>query len=243
MSARSPRPSPILWVLLGLIAVVVVILALNHSAGTSFGLDNADFAQVASLVAILAFLAAGLLGRQLGVGQILRSTLTWAVIILVLAGLYASRDQLTGFAGRMLGALAPGLPISGRLTGDVNPDSVAIIRAGDGHFAVRADIDKAAVTLLLDTGASFLTLTQDDAWKVGINPDRLAYTVPIRTANGPMTAAAVTLDTVSIGSIERNRVRALVAPPDSLEQSLLGMSFLDTLNGYTISGDRLVLSP
>ena len=35
----------------------------------------------------------------------------------------------------------------------------------------------------------------------------------------------------------------LVAPRGSLEQSLLGMTFLDTLHGYAISGDRLMLTP
>jgi aspartyl protease family protein len=46
-----------------------------------------------------------------------------------------------------------------------------------------------------------------------------------------------------VGSIEQRNVRALVAPRGSLNQSLLGMSFLDGLHGYAISGDRLVLTP
>lgn len=243
MSAPSRRPPALLWVLLAIIGAAVALLIANHDGGATLGIANGEFAHLAVLVAILIFLAAGVFGKHLALGQVVRSTVTWAAIILVLVGVYASREELTGFAGRMLGALAPGLPISGRLAGTGDADSVAVIRSADGHFAVRTEVDQAAVTMLLDTGASFVTLTHDDAWKVGINPDALSYSVPIRTANGTMRAAAVTLGSLAIGPIERKRVRALVAPRGSLEQSLLGMTFLDTLKGYTISGDKLVMTP
>jgi aspartyl protease family protein len=97
--------------------------------------------------------------------------------------------------------------------------------------------------MLVDTGASFVTLTPSDAAKVGIDPSGLAFNMPIRTANGLIQAADVTIDRLTVGSIERRNVRALVAPGDSLHESLLGMSFLNTLGGFAISGDRLVLSP
>jgi aspartyl protease family protein len=58
-----------------------------------------------------------------------------------------------------------------------------------------------------------------------------------------MNAASVTLDRLAVGPIEQRDVKALVAPRGSLGQSLLGMSFLDRLHGYSISGDRLVLTP
>lgn len=239
---RQRRPF-LLWLLLGILAAALAVLVLNHDGGRSFGLSNQDFGQIAVLVAILIFVAGGVLGRPLGVWTIVRSIVAWGIVILVIAGLYASRDELGGFAGRLLGALAPGLPITGRIAGDGNPDSVSGVRAGDGHFAVRATVGDAPLMLLVDTGASFVTLTYDDARQVGINPERLAFGTPIRTANGAMTAASVTLDRVAVGPIERRAVRALVAPPGSLEQSLLGMTFLDTLGGYAISGDRLVLTP
>lgn len=245
MSAPPPRrrTPTLLWVLLGILGAALLVILIDAGAGAPLGIDHSGLGQLAALIAILIFVGAGILGRPLGAWQIVRSIITWAVIILVLAGVYASREQLTGFAGRLLGALAPGLPIAGSLTGDANPDTVAVVRSADGHFAVWAQIDDMPLTLLVDTGASFVTLTSSDARRIGIDPDGLTYSVPIRTANGTLTAAAITLGRVKVGPIERREVRALVAPQGSLEQSLLGMSYLNTLGAYSISGNRLVLTP
>jgi aspartyl protease family protein len=163
--------------------------------------------------------------------------------IVVLVGLHTFRDDLAIVGGRILGALVPGTPIAGRLTGDSNPEAVVVVRANDGHFGVRAEIDGEPMTLLVDTGASFVTLTQEDAIDIGIDPAALAFVVPIRTANGMIKTASIKLDRIAIGPIERRDVPALVAPEGALDQSLLGLSFLDTLHGYAISGDRLVLTP
>ena len=58
-----------------------------------------------------------------------------------------------------------------------------------------------------------------------------------------LRAAPITLDRLTVGTIERDSVRALIAPPRTLTQSLLGLSFLDTLSAYTVAGDRLILTP
>lgn len=226
---------------LGFGAAVGVLAFIASSIGFTF--EDGDMPRLVGLVAILAFLAVGIVGSQMRAWHVIRAMLAWALIIFVVAGLYASRDQLAGFAGRLVGALAPGVPVSGRLAGEANPDSVVITRAGDGHFAVRATVDDIPVNMLIDTGASFVTLSHADAARVGIDPASLDYSVPIRTANGTMQAARITLHRLAIGSIEQRDVRALVAPAGSLGQSLLGMSFLDGLHGYAISGDRLVLTP
>jgi len=82
-----------------------------------------------------------------------------------------------------------------------------------------------------------------DAAAVGVDLGTLDFAMPIRTANGVIEAAPITIGRLMIGTIERHDLKALVAQSDSLDQSLLGLSFLNTLNGYGIAGDRLVLTP
>jgi aspartyl protease family protein len=168
--------------------------------------------------------------------------LGWAAILVVLVGAYAYRVELVGVGGRLIGVLVPGLPIGGALTGE-SGDAVMVMRNGQGHFVVHAGVDGVPMTMLVDTGASLVTLTPEDAALIGIDTLRLDFATPIQTANGMIRAAPVTIDRLSIGSIERRGVKALVAPPGALQESLLGMSFLNLLSGYAISGDRLVLKP
>ncbi|MCP4380241.1 MAG: TIGR02281 family clan AA aspartic protease [Hyphomicrobiales bacterium] len=244
MDPQRPNRTPLLpRLILGLVAVGVIVAIGLFVADAGFVAEDIDLPRLVALLAVLLFVGVGVFARPLGAWQIVRSMGLWVAIILVVAGLYASRDQLVGFAGRLLGSLAPGVPITGRLAGGVDADSVAFTRSFDGHFAVRTTVDSVPVTMLLDTGASFVTLTSQDARRVGIDPTELAFSVPIRTANGVMQAASVTLDRLSVGPIEQRDVRALVAPSSLLGQSLLGLSFLNELHGYSIVGDRLVLNP
>jgi aspartyl protease family protein len=239
---RRRRPDFIFWILVAAIVGVAATLASNNGSGSTFGMPNRDFAQLGYLVVILIFVGSALLGRGLGAGEVARATAGWLAILLVLVGAYAYRTELTGVGGRLLGVLAPGVPISGRLAGEAD-NAVIVMRNIDGHFAIRADVQKVPMTMMVDTGASFVTLTPEDAKSIGIDIADLRYSMPIRTANGTIQAAPITIATLGVGSIERRDVTALVAPPGSLDQSLLGMSFLNTLNGYAISGDRLVLTP
>ncbi len=77
--------------------------------------------------------------------------------------------------------------------------------------------------------------------RAGLPLDLLDYTVSIDTANGRTRAAPVTLDRIAIGGLEERSVEALVAQPGQLKTSLLGMSFLNRLQSWQVSGDRLVL--
>jgi aspartyl protease family protein len=241
-SGRRRPPSLLTFLLIGL-AAVLLILILRHDAGTVFGIENEDFSRLAVLVAVLIFVGAGVFTRAMRPGEVVQSIAFWFMAIVVLVGLHTFRDDLAIVGGRILGALVPGTPIAGRLTGDSNPQAVVVVRANDGHFGVRAEIDGEPMTLLVDTGASFVTLTPEDAADIGVDPATLDFVVPIRTANGMIKTASIRLDRVAIGPIERRDVPALVAPEGALDQSLLGLSFLDTLHGYAVNGDRLVLTP
>lgn len=238
------RPPVFLWLLLALLVLLALLLVTRNDGAPIFGLRRDELGQLGYLLIILVFVGSALLGRRLGGGEVVRATAAWLGVFLILIGGYAYRDELAVVGGRLLGVLAPGVPVSGRIAGGgVGDDTEVIVRSIDGHFAVRAGVNDTNLTLMVDTGASFVTLTPDDAEAIGIDLSDLRFGVPIRTANGIIRAAPVRIERVAIGSIERSNVPALVAPPDTLDQSLLGMSFLDTLHGYAISGDRLVLTP
>ncbi|MFD2031340.1 TIGR02281 family clan AA aspartic protease [Ancylobacter dichloromethanicus] len=92
------------------------------------------------------------------------------------------------------------------------------------------------IPMLVDTGASSVVLTPEDAVAVGLPIEFLRYDIPIDTANGRARAAAVVLDRIGIaGSIEERDVPALIASPGTLKHSLLGMTFLSRLASFEIS--------
>ena len=87
-----------------------------------------------------------------------------------------------------------------------------------------------------------VVLTAADARKAGIDTRGLDYDVPVATANGSALAAELRLDQIAVGPIVMRRIPALVAKPGALEESLLGMSFLERLKSYTVERGRLILT-
>jgi len=114
-------------------------------------------------------------------------------------------------------------------------------RSWDGHFRAIAQIDGADVGVLIDTGASLVLIRNDDASRIGIDLDSLAFTTPLTTANGKSFVAPLTLDTLSIGDVTVHDIRAAVAQPGALHSSLLGMSFLESLGETVIQKNRMIL--
>jgi aspartyl protease family protein len=86
-----------------------------------------------------------------------------------------------------------------------------------------------------------VVLTQEAAKAAGLPLEVLSYTVNVETANGRTRAAPVTLDRVAVGNIIELSVPALIAQPGQLRTNLLGMSFLNRLQGWEVRGDRLVM--
>ena len=227
---------------MGLIVATVVLLIADRD-GVILGLSDFRFGEVAFLVLILLWVSSALVGQAMRPGQVVRAIVYWSALGALLVTGYTYRDELAGVGGRVLGALAPGIPISSRGFDQLDADAIVVTRSHGGHFAIWGEVGGRPVSFLVDTGASFVTLTSQEAETVGIDLATLRYSLPIRTASGVMQAARIKLDRLSVGTIERQDVVALVAPPDTLRQSLLGLSFLDTLSAYTVAGDQLILTP
>ena len=114
-------------------------------------------------------------------------------------------------------------------------------RAGsDGHFYVDAFVNGAPVRFMVDTGATVVALSPDDARAVGLADGDLRFSETMSTANGQAHAARATLRSVRLDQLEIADVPAVVME-QSMPVSLLGLSFLGRLDGYSISDGVLTI--
>lgn len=96
-----------------------------------------------------------------------------------------------------------------------------------GHFVTTGSINGTSARMVVDTGASMVSMGKDEAKRLGIsylNGERGA----VSTANGVVPAYRVTLNTVRVGNLALNQVDGLVQE-SSMPYVLLGMSFLKRL--------------
>ena len=178
------------------------------------------------LALLLAAVAGSLFfGNRQSLGKTVQSLAIWAMIFL---GVIA----IAGLWGDIRRSVVPG---AARLGDGV----VEIPVSGDGHFYVTVGINGQPVLFVVDTGATGIALTQDDAARVGFDPAALVYTGQSQTANGLVPTAQVRLRSVELGGFRDENVSATVIGGD-LDPSLLGMTYLSRYE-VTLTSDRLTL--
>ena len=223
----------LLLLLLGLLLALVVLAARNHGGvGT---MDDQDIASLIVKIGALVLVGGAVLTMfRNNFSKSLEYLLIWVVIGLALVLGYTYRFDLKDIGNRVMAELMPGRAASkGRV--------VELARGNTGDFQISTEVNGKAVSMVLDTGASTVVLTNEAAKAAGLPLELIKYTVNVDTANGRTRAAAVTLDRIAIGGITERAVPALVAQPGQLKSNLLGMSFLNRLQSWEVRGDRLVM--
>lgn len=102
---------------------------------------------------------------------------------------------------------------------------------------VNGKINHKQVTFLIDTGATLISIPETVARKLQLTK---GYPAQSRTANGIIEVFGTRLDSVSIGAIELNNIRATINPHMDGNEILLGMSFMRHLE-MTQKGQELIL--
>ncbi len=221
---------------LGLVAVVGALAVVAvHQGGALAGLDDHQqislFYRLGLLILVGSALARTFRGRY---GEAARMALIWVAIIIALAVGYTYRHELEDTTNRVVAELVPGRAAARGRT-------VEVARTAAGDFHISTEVNKAKVSMVLDTGASTVMLTYEAAMAAHLPPEMIKYTVNIDTANGRTYAAAAVIDRIAVGGIVEHNVPALIAQPGTLKTSLLGMSFLSRLQSWEVRGDRVVM--
>lgn len=118
--------------------------------------------------------------------------------------------------------------------------SVVSIPSTNGQFFAQGRVNSGSVRFLIDTGASTVALTLEDARRSGVDINRLVYNRRVDTANGRTMAAEVMLKDVRIGGVSVKNVRAVVLS-EGLQVSLLGMTYLGELQKVEVTPNQLIL--
>lgn len=114
---------------------------------------------------------------------------------------------------------------------------IQLLRNRFGHYVANGKINGQVVVFLLDTGATSISIPQKTANRLKLDPG-MPYKV--QTANGNITVYATRLETLELGDILLQDVRAHINPHMDNGEILLGMTVLKKLEMIQ-KGDTLTL--
>lgn len=112
----------------------------------------------------------------------------------------------------------------------------------DGHYRVKVAIKGSTFDGLIDTGASFVYMSEKLARKIGLAVSDSFPTLPVQTASGISLAKLLLCPEIRVGPFIERDVLCAVAPKGIETPTLIGMSFLRRLQSVQISDNRLTLS-
>ena len=183
------------------------------------------------MVLLLVLVASSLVGMRLPLGKTVRMAAAWVAIFAVGFVIFSFRSEFMAVGSR-LKAEAVGTPIQAG-------EELRIPMAEDGHFWVEASVNGHEAPFLVDSGASFTTISRETANQAGVETGmRVAL---VETANGTVQMRKARVDNFSVGAIHRSDFAIQVNDHDG--SNVLGMNFLSSLEGWRVEGHYLVMQP
>jgi aspartyl protease family protein len=188
-----------------------------------------DKAYLFYMVLLLVFIGGSFIySRRESINQTMQQALIWVLIFVGVIIAYGFQDTLKSQI----------FPSSVMQNG---VGSVMLTRARDGHFYAMLEINGQDIEFVIDTGASAIVLSKDDARRIGIDADNLNYLGHAQTANGAVKTAFVNLEIVRLGDITDYDLPASVNGGE-LFGSLLGMDYLNLFSEFKMTGQTLTLT-
>jgi aspartyl protease family protein len=176
-----------------------------------------------------------------GFSNLVRTISSWCATFAILAYGLTHQDQVRSLVDMLANDYGAASTAQRELTGTQGPDvdrapsnkgsvgRAELRRSRNGHFYADAYINGRPIRVLVDTGASAVALSSEDAAVLGIFPRESDFRFGVNTANGTTRVAVVRLESVQVGDVVVDGVQAVVAQPGNQVESLLGMSFLRRL--------------
>jgi aspartyl protease family protein len=186
------------------------------------------------LVGVLVLVLSALSIRRLSIGFVLRSLVTWALIIVVTVLAVAHRHEL----GALFATASAKLGIDDQ---QVDGETVRIRMAPDGHFWARVTINGVERRMLIDSGATITAISDRTAAAANVTAGS-GLPVMIETANGTVAARRGRIQKLAIGPLETEDLGVVVSESFG-NLDVLGMNFLSRLHSWRVENRTLILEP
>ena len=212
-----------------ILGMALLLIGLSLAFPVSGGLDPY---LVRAMVILFIFGGAAAFWSRSSLMRLVKIAGIWVVIIVTISGFYLYRSD---FGDRFMSALDPAGVVS---TGD----GLIVQRNRDGHFWLRASFNGVPLLLMVDTGASNIVLSPQDAKRIGLRTNQLDFSGRADTANGSVSFARATITSVGVGDQTFFDVPVTVNGAE-MQGSLLGMTLLDRFASVEFRGNTLILRP
>jgi aspartyl protease family protein len=191
-------------------------------------MNSDDYGRLIYLVVLAAAIGGSMLLSYRGaLGRMAQQLSIWGLIFVGVAAGYGLWSDISASRPRLAVVDEQG--------------SLQVPQAPDGHYYLTLMISGQPVDFMIDTGASEVVLSQQDATRIGIDVSTLSYFGEASTANGMVRTARVTLEDVVLAGTDEGSLRAWVNEGE-LDISLLGMSFLHRFASMEFSDGILRLT-
>jgi clan AA aspartic protease (TIGR02281 family) len=104
----------------------------------------------------------------------------------------------------------------------IGAGEIELLQANNGHYFSSGAINDTPVLFLIDTGATYVSVSTKIAERAGI---RECHPHHVMTANGGVDACIAIVPVITFGAFQLNDVEVVVLP-DMFEEALLGMNIL-----------------
>lgn len=186
------------------------------------------------LVGVLVLVLSALSVRKLSFGFVVRSLVSWALIIVLTVLAVAHRHEI----GALFATASAKLGIDDQ---QVDGKTVRIRMAPDGHFWARVKLNGVERRMLIDSGATITAISADTAAAADIKTGS-GLPVIIETANGAVAARRGNIQRLAIGGLETEDLGVVVSENFG-ELDVLGMNFLSRLHSWRVESKTLILEP
>ncbi len=168
------------------------------------------------------------------VGRVLRSLFSFALLAFCLFLLIQQAPFEPGLA-----QITSKLGIDSQ---EVSGNEVRIRMSPDGHFWARANINGVESRMLVDSGATVTTLSEDTAQRASVDRGTSLLPVVMQTANGVVRADTGSIDRITLGGLEARNLKVAISPAMG-NVDVLGMNFLSQLASWRVEGRTLIMVP